>query len=200
MVTKWNEIDLEFWKEIWDQYWNNEDYTLSRVLEIQNLASIKAREPTFRVFFGNGIRIGDWKKWNSMFLEMFKHMRQLSPGLKDMTTESPIGMCFFTPSGPKITPMGLAAQHYEFVWHTCFGGPITQTIKDLMPEKDIHKCDLWYTKENGRYVINGKGKRYIRVRVWDLDDWKKATYEMYYNRNPKNLMMENDYLPYEIIV
>ena len=70
MIKNWNEIDMEMFKEILDSYWNKEDWTLDKVLEIQYLDKILDNKSSTRVYLGNGININEWKDFNKSTLDL----------------------------------------------------------------------------------------------------------------------------------
>lgn len=184
--SKWNEIDVDMFCEIFGMYWRRESHTTGRVLEIQNPWAIKEGHPECRVYFGASIKQEDFLEYNKDSIDFIKYVR--SNVLSDFMQQVNLGICIVADSKPKITPVSNFKLNYDLIWYSFFygkvedknsGNPFSNFI--LLP------CVLWFLNPPGerRYVIgdyeeDGKipgSKKYIRLRTWEYESWKNMMRE-----------------------
>lgn len=172
-VSKWGEIDIELFKEIFDRYWKRESNTVDKVLEIQNLVAIGEGYPDIRVYFGANIRIEDFEEYNSVSLNIVNSIRN-SLGDSFMRDVN-LSMCILS-DGPRITPLSVEKAHYDLIWYNCFSDPDKITYKSS--DFSVSPMTLWYGKTKEELYVPGKdingSKRYVRLRSWNYSDWRKA--------------------------
>lgn len=170
MIYNWNEVSQPMFKEIFDTFWDGKHP--NKILEVQNLTGIYSKFPSLRVFFGERINILDWKEYNKDSYNIIKTVADL----KEVQKESKLSMCI-TESGPKITPLGAAPEHYDIIMKTCFGFPgdshnLYSSIKPM---------SAWFTKSlDGNYCCDLDAdpkvtpeEMFLRIRAIDFDDWKQ---------------------------
>lgn len=191
-------------KDIFDAYWNGENWTCDKVLEIQNPIAIKTDWPEIRVYFGKGIDIHEWAEWNKSALSILNSMNSFMP-MSSLITNSKVSMCLLD-KGPRITPLGSVDVHYNLIWNMCFGSNENIDL-DIKFAFDTGKslC-LWYTKEDNKYIIEPEKfnnydnfTKQIRVRSIDLEDWKKMMRNYTKTEDKKYLEISND-IPEQSII
>ena len=172
-INKWNEIDLDMFKDVFNMYWKKDLGTENKVLELQNLIAIREHCPEIRVYFGAKIRMEDFREFNKGSLEFIDIMREKFGSTFMMPS---ISMWIVT-AGPRITPLGENRSHYDLIWSSCFGEKSDSEFINLIPNPII----LWFSKtkdgnyETGDYANKNVpgSEKFVRLRGWDYEDWKK---------------------------
>ena len=180
MIHPWTEIDIEFFKEIFEHYKNHQGESEDKVIEIQNLSGIHYNEvPTVRVFIGAKINPLDYRDWNSGICSVFDNFSGIIGD--DYTKEefSTLNMCFFS-TGPLITPFGHGNKNSDTFMITAFGN-MDELKKTVIPAPS-DRLVMWYRKEPDGTIVYDMTrqptdlpdtKRFIRIRMMDFSDWKK---------------------------
>lgn len=209
-MTNWNEIDIDLFKDVFKAYFNHEGNLDDKVLEVQNLNSIYHDSPDVRVFFGSGIEIKDYVKWNTNALaisDALEHVFGSFPNFRRLE-DCEISMCIFE-QGPIIIPIGSSPGHDNIILASYFGiefpiddnnAKVANIIKSIEKERRNKSMYLYYY-----YCNNGIDKKYyissskdnlgdefikkVRVRTMTLNEWKQLT---------KNYITSNYKLPDEI--
>ena len=181
MVYKWNEIDLNMFLDVFDSFWNGEDWSLDLILEIQNIPAIVSNYPLSRFYLGKKINIHDFKKDNEQtinFMEsaknIFKENNLNSDELDNITS---LSMSILDEKRVRVVP--ISASSYD-IMKSCFGlytkggSSLLSYMSELM--------NLWFIKKNdGQRIIDlAKGasknysdnEKYIRMRTMNFKDWK----------------------------
>lgn len=181
MVYKWNEIDLNMFLDVFDSFWNGEDWSLDLILEIQNIPAIVSNYPLSRFYLGKKINIHDFKKDNEQtinFMEsaknIFKENNLNSDELDNITS---LSMSILDEKRVRVVP--ISSSSYD-IMRSCFGlytkggSSLLSYMSELM--------NLWYIKKNdGQRIIDlAKGasknysdnEKYIRMRTMNFEDWK----------------------------
>lgn len=199
-MTKWNEVDIEMFREIFDMYWNKHPGTEDKVLEIQSLRAIKEKAPEVRVYLGSGIFIEDFRDSNQESLKFIEGLRKTF-GPEFMRAH--ISLCLLT-SGPKVIPIGKSKEHYNLIWNSWFGDS-SEEVNNSSGIELLKPVILWYTKNAGKYILGNYNtpniplsERKIRLRGWFLGDWKQRMYD-YGNLGSCVLDMEDDVREEEIL-
>ena len=172
-LGKWNEINLDMFKYIFDMYWKRKPGTVDKVLELQNLIAIREGCPDVRVYFGAQIKLEDFKDYNQNSIDFINVLRS---SLGEEFMKSIISMCINT-RGPRITPLGDNKPHRELIMSSCFGEESDSEIAKMIPNPII----LWYQKtEDGKYITGDYAdknapytKKFVRLRGWKYEDWKE---------------------------
>ena len=181
MVYKWNEIDLNMFLDVFDSFWNGEDWSLDLILEIQNIPAIVSNYPLSRFYLGKKINIHDFKKDHEQtinFMEsaknIFKENNLNSDELDNITS---LSMSILDEKRVRVVP--ISSSSYD-IMRSCFGlytkggSSLLSYMSELM--------NLWYIKKNdGQRIIDlAKGasknysdnEKYIRMRTMNFEDWK----------------------------
>ena len=160
MVYKWNEIDLNMFLDVFDSFWNGEDWSLDLILEIQNIPAIVSNYPLSRFYLGKKINIHDFKKDNEQtinFMEsaknIFKENNLNSDELDNITS---LSMSILDEKRVRVVP--ISSSSYD-IMRSCFGlytkggSSLLSYMSELM--------NLWYIKKNdGQRIIDlAKGAR-----------------------------------------
>ena len=184
MIKNWNEIDMEMFKEILDSYWNKEDWTLDKVLEIQYLDKILDNKSSTRVYLGNGININEWKDFNKSTLDLMDMLTDMfmpDKSIKEILSNTCLSMCILE-DGPRITPLSNTKDHYNLLWSTSFGhSSINKEITNMISNPIV----LWYWKDDNYFNIGSNDlsdtlqekDKLVRLRGISLDTWKDMIYK-----------------------
>lgn len=183
-ISKWQEVDLEFFKEIFMMYWRRNPKTLDNVLEIQTLPSILEDSGRERLFFGAKIDMRDWPTWNKEAIRIFSAAKEVSA-----FKTSNICLCNLgSGEGPLISPLGSVPGHLDLTMYTYFDGPKTKNLEQVLGmvgdyAQNAPVLASWYFKSDedyipGYYVKKWEGhQKYIRLRVWNFETWKNMVNE-----------------------
>ena len=195
-MTDWNEIDIELFKDVFTAYFSHKGSLDNKVLEIQNLRSISSGSPEARVFFGSGIKIENYKKWNSCALAISEALTSMFGSFPDFRKfeDCEISMCIFE-QGPIIIPIGSTPGHDKIILSSYFGIDVSKTsdninllqvIDKLKEKRQNTKSSLnlyYYSKDNDKkYYLCDKNDskefvKKVRLRTMDLDEWKQLTHD-----------------------
>ena len=174
MIYKWNEIDLDMFLEVFDSFWNGEDWTKDLVLEVQNIPAILANYSDSRVYFGKKISVNDFKEDNKSIINFLESAKGIITD-DDLEHTTRLSMCILDGRQARITPVSINS--YDLI-RSCFGlylkdgGNLFNYMSQLM--------SLWYIKVNEKkYVDTRKNspKKYtdkeklVRMRTMDFKDW-----------------------------
>lgn len=167
--------------DVFDSFWNGEDWSLDLILEIQNIPAIVSNYPLSRFYLGKKINIHDFKKDNEQtinFMEsaknIFKENNLNSDELDNITS---LSMSILDEKRVRVVP--ISSSSYD-IMRSCFGlytkggSSLLSYMSELM--------NLWYIKKNdGQRIIDlAKGasknysdnEKYIRMRTMNFEDWK----------------------------
>ena len=167
--------------DVFDSFWNGEDWSLDLILEIQNIPAIVSNYPLSRFYLGKKINIHDFKKDNEQtinFMEsaknIFKENNLNSDELDNITS---LSMSILDEKRVRVVP--ISASSYD-IMKSCFGlytkggSSLLSYMSELM--------NLWFIKKNdGQRIIDlAKGasknysdnEKYIRMRTMNFKDWK----------------------------
>ena len=167
--------------DVFDSFWNGEDWSLDLILEIQNIPAIVSNYPLSRFYLGKKINIHDFKKDNEQtinFMEsaknIFKENNLNSDELDNITS---LSMSILDEKRVRVVP--ISSSSYD-IMRSCFGlytkggSSLLSYMSELM--------NLWYIKKNdGQRIIDlAKGasknysdnEKYIRMRTINFEDWK----------------------------
>ena len=181
MVYKWNEIDLNMFLDVFDSFWNGEDWSLDLILEIQNIPAIISNYPLSRFYLGKKINIYDFKGDNEQtinFMESAKDIfRENNLNSDELDNITSLSMSILDEKRVRVVP--ISASSYD-IMRSCFGlytkggSSLLSYMSELM--------NLWYIKKNdGQRIIDlAKGasknysdnEKYIRMRTMNFEDWK----------------------------
>ena len=181
MVYKWNEIDLNMFLDVFDSFWNGEDWSLDLILEIQNIPAIISNFPLSRFYLGKKINIYDFKEDNEQtinFMESAKNIfRENNLNSDELDNITNLSMSILVEKRVRVVP--ISASSYD-IMRSCFGlytkggSSLLSYLSELM--------NLWYIKKNDeqRIIDLAKGasknysdnKKYIRMRTMNFEDWK----------------------------
>lgn len=204
-MSKWAEIDLEMFIEIFDDFWNNADWTTNLVLEIQNIPALLARCSESRVYIGNKINLYDFKEYNEntiSFLESAKSLLRdrfrIDNEMLEESDPTKISLCITTDGIPKITPI---SNNSFNLLTSCFG-IVNEGSNDPIQIYASSLMTLWYIKTNkGKRILDyrkesfknyNNSQKYIRMRTLDYDDWYKMIKEFAKDKS-KLLWTEDDF-------
>lgn len=175
MIYKWNEIDLEMFLEVFDSFWNWEDWSKDLVLEVQNIPAIISNCPDSRIYFSRKINISDFKDDNKNVLGFLNSAKKLLEDNNNELSNFNLSMCILDNKQVRIVP---ASEGSYDVIKTCFGycsskdSSLLSFVAELM--------SLWYIKKDGvKYIDMSKGaaenyknsQKLIRMRTMDFKDW-----------------------------
>ena len=181
MVYKWNGIDLNMFLDVFDSFWNGEDWSLDLILEIQNIPAIISNYPLSRFYLGKKINIYDFKEDNEQtinFMESAKNiLRENNLNSDELDNITSLSMSILDEKRVRVVP--ISASSYD-IMRSCFGlynkggSSLLSYMSELM--------NLWYIKKNdGQRIIDlakGASKNYsdnekcIRMRTMNFEDWK----------------------------
>lgn len=181
MVYKWNEIDLNMFLDVFDSFWNGEDWSLDLILEIQNIPAIISNYPLSRFYLGKKINIYDFKEDNEQtinFMESAKNIfRENNLDSSELDNITSLSMSILDEKRVRVVP--ISSSSYD-IMRSCFGlytkggSSLLSYMSELM--------NLWYIKKNdGQRIIDlAKGasknysdnEKYIRMRTMNFEDWK----------------------------
>lgn len=181
MVYKWNEIDLNMFLDVFDSFWNGEDWSLDLILEIQNIPAIISNYPLSRFYLGKKINIYDFKEDNEQtinFMESAKDiLRENNLNSDELDNITNLSMSILDEKRVRVVP--ISASSYD-IMRSCFGlytkggSSLLSYMSELM--------NLWYIKKNDgqRIIDSAKGasknysdnEKYIRMRTVNFEDWK----------------------------
>lgn len=190
MIYKWNEIDLNMFLEIFDSFWNGEDWSKELVMEIQNIPAILSDQGDSRVYFSRKINIYDFKEDNESTINFLESAKEVLNGVDEhpITTDtkeilyknSNLSMSILLDDGLiRVLPFSISS--YDVIRH-CFGlcvkseGSLMSYVADLMSfwylkDKNTGKRKVDITKNSAKRYSNDQ--KTIRVRTMDHDDWRK---------------------------
>lgn len=181
MIHQWTEIDIGFFKEIFEFYKNHQGDSENKVIEIQNLSGIHYGEvPTVRIFFGAKINPLDYREWNSGICSVFDSFSGVIGSDYVRDEYQALNLCFFS-DGPMITPFGHGNKNAETFMITAFGN--MDELKKTIIHPPSDRLVMWYWKDkNGTIVYDmtrrptnlSDEERFIRIRTMDFSDWKKT--------------------------
>lgn len=206
MIKNWNEIDMEMFKEILDSYWNKEDWTLDKVLEIQYLDKILDNKSSTRVYLGNGININEWKDFNKSTLDLMDMLTDMfmpDKSIKEILSNTCLSMCILE-DGPRITPLSNTKDHYNLLWSTSFGhSSINKEITNMISNPIV----LWYWKDDNYFNIGSNDlsdtmqekDKLVRLRGISLDTWKDMMYKYIESGFDSSVLYTDSDLPKELI-
>lgn len=206
MIKNWNEIDMEMFKEILDSYWNKEDWTLDKVLEIQYLDKILDNKSSTRVYLGNGININEWKDFNKSTLDLMDMLTDMfmpDKSIKEILSNTCLSMCILE-DGPRITPLSNTKDHYNLLWSTSFGhSSINKEITNMISNPIV----LWYWKDDNYFNIGSNDlsdtlqekDKLVRLRGISLDTWKDMIYKYIESGFDSSVLHTDSDLPKELI-
>lgn len=181
MVYKWNEVDLNMFLDVFDSFWNGEDWSLDLILEIQNIPAIISNYPLFRFYLGKKINIYDFKEDNEQtinFMESAKDiLRENNLNSNELDNITSLSMSILDEKRVRVVP--ISASSYD-IMRSCFGLHIKGGSSLLSYMSEL--MNLWYIKKNdGQRIIDlAKGasknysdnEKYIRMRTMNFEDWK----------------------------
>ena len=207
MIYNWNIVRTETFKDIFTTFWNKQGKTESFVLELQNfITKEECDETPVRIFFGNGIKIEDWIRYNYRAYLLLNQFQTILNEEPKECKEQPflrtnLSLCIATDEGPKITPINVEEME-EFI----FRGLIDNDIDAIKSDnyKNFAKCsqDLFkvrlikdlsgsFTRDNSK-ENNSEGPRFVRVRAIDLNNWKENINFFVQNGCFKKEFVKND--------
>lgn len=175
MIYKWNEIDLEMFLEVFDSFWNWEDWSRELVLEVQNIPAILSNCPDSRIYFSRKINISDFRDDNKNIIGFLDSAKKLLEENGNELSNYNLSMCILDNKQVRIVPA--SNESYDVI-KTCFGycsgknDSLLSFVADLM--------SLWYIKKDGEVYIDMKkgaaknyknNQKFIRMRTMDFKDW-----------------------------
>lgn len=168
-VSRWQEIDLDFFKEIFDLYWSGQ--FKDRVIEVANLTSYKISGDYNSIFFGYKISMCDYPKWNEVFIKSISNM--------EVEKNRLLSSCMLE-KGPKISPL-VYQEHYDLMMWAWFDGEVKP---GFVTDELGKRCPFWYYKRGDNIIpsmsafgientapVNSKKK--VLVRILSFDSWKE---------------------------
>lgn len=167
--------------DVFDSFWNGEDWSLDLILEIQNIPAIISNFPLSRFYLGKKINIYDFKEDNEQtinFMESAKNIfRENNLNSDELDNITNLSMSIL--DGKRVRVVPISASSYD-IMRSCFGlytkggSSLLSYMSELM--------NLWYIKKNdGQRIIDlAKGasknysdnEKYIRMRTMKFEDWK----------------------------
>lgn len=167
--------------DVFDSFWNGEDWSLDLILEIQNIPAIISNFPLSRFYLGKKINIYDFKEDNEQtinFMESAKNIfRENNLNSDELDNITNLSMSILDEKRVRVVP--ISASSYD-IMRSCFGlytkggSSLLSYLSELM--------NLWYIKKNdGQRIIDlAKGasknysdnEKYIRMRTMKFEDWK----------------------------
>ncbi len=181
MIQNWVEVEVELFREIFDSFLNHSGDTTGKVIEIQSPASIwyKGRDDMqARIFLGSGINPLEYRKWNEAICSVYEHLTDLfgeETSLKD--DYGRLNLCMFG-HAPFITTVGSCEDTVKMFWETSFASEdeFSERNKKLIK---LDQLVMWYYKKGDKIYYDMRRlprkdvDHLVRIRVMDLDDWKK---------------------------
>lgn len=187
MIYKWNEINLDMFLEIFDSFWNGEDWSKELVMEIQNIPAILSNQGDSRVYFSRKINIYDFKEDNESTINFLESAKEVLNGddkypidtKEILHKNSNLSMSILLDDGLiRVLPFSISS--YDVIRH-CFGlyvkgeSSLMSYVADLMnfwylKSKDTGKRKVDITKNSVKKYDNNE--KIIRVRTMDYDDWR----------------------------
>ena len=167
--------------DVFDSFWNGEDWSLDLILEIQNIPAIISNYPLSRFYLGKKINIYDFKEDNEQtinFMESAKDiLRENNLNSDELDNITNLSMSILDEKRVRVVP--ISASSYD-IMRSCFGlytkggSSLLSYMSELM--------NLWYIKKNDgqRIIDSAKGasknysdnEKYIRMRTVNFEDWK----------------------------
>ena len=167
--------------DVFDSFWNGEDWSLDLILEIQNIPAIISNFPLSRFYLGKKINIYDFKEDNEQtinFMESAKNIfRENNLNSDELDNITNLSMSILDEKRVRVVP--ISASSYD-IMRSCFGlytkggSSLLSYLSELM--------NLWYIKKNDeqRIIDLAKGasknysdnEKYIRMRTMKFEDWK----------------------------